>query len=82
MLLLMISSAIIFFSTTLPVNLRVIVATYQINTDHPVDLTDIANQTAILTVFLNFNYAVSHSNRTMQTRLSSIVLIELLENFF
>jgi hypothetical protein len=61
MLLLMVSSVIIFFATTLPVNLRVIVATYQINANYLVDLTEIANQTAILTVFLSFNYAVSHS---------------------
>ena len=66
MLLLMISSVIIFFSTTLPVNLRVIVATYQINANYPVDLTKIANQTAILTVFLSFNYAVSHSNSAVR----------------
>ena len=62
MLLLMISSILIFFSTTIPVSLRRIVAAYQINIGKVVSLTDIINDTAILTVLLSLNYAVSPSD--------------------
>ena len=74
MLLMLISSVIIFFATTLPVNLRVIVAAYQIDNHYPVDLTNVANQTAILTVFLSFNYAVSHlfSSLALKKRTASL----------
>jgi hypothetical protein len=64
-LLMMISSIILFLLTVLPVNIRVIVATYQITMHYVVDLTEIANQTAIISVFLTLNYAVS--NKTLMT---------------
>jgi hypothetical protein len=60
MLLLMISRIIIFFATTIPVSLRRIIGAYQVNIGKIIDISDIANQTAILTVLLSLNYAVSH----------------------
>ena len=59
-LLMMLSSIILFLLTVLPVNIRVIVATYQIAMHYVVDLTEIANQTAIISIFLSLNYAVSN----------------------
>jgi hypothetical protein len=56
----MISSIMIFFITTLPVSLRRIVAAYEITIGKATSITDIVNDTAILTILLSFNYAVSH----------------------
>jgi hypothetical protein len=82
MLVLMISSIIIFFATTLPVNLRVIVATYQITTNNVADLSQIAYETAILTVFLSFNYAVSNATCATIELLRRIIFFNQLDNFF
>ncbi|CAF4340510.1 unnamed protein product, partial [Adineta steineri] len=60
MLILMVSSIIIFFVTTLPVSIRQIVAAYAISANTAAPLEPIVNDTAILTVLLSFNYAVSH----------------------
>ena len=60
MLLLTISSVVIFISTTLPANIRVIVATFQISLSGVTDLGTIITQTAILTILQSFNYGVSN----------------------
>jgi hypothetical protein len=59
MLLLTISSILIFITTTIPVNLREVVAAYEITYNHATDFTEIIFQTAILNVLLTVNYSVS-----------------------
>ncbi|CAF1062930.1 unnamed protein product [Adineta steineri] len=58
MLILMISSIMIFFVTTLPVNLRQIVGAYEVSTGQNTDINKIVSDTAILTVLLSLNYAI------------------------
>lgn len=59
MLLLMISRIMIFFVTTLPVSIRRIMAAYEITIGKTSNLSQIVNDTGILTVLLSLNYAVS-----------------------
>ncbi|CAF1085229.1 unnamed protein product [Adineta steineri] len=59
MLILMISSIMIFFITTLPVSIRQIVAAYAIFANTTIDENEIVNETAILTVLLSLNYAIN-----------------------
>ncbi|CAF1085247.1 unnamed protein product [Adineta steineri] len=59
MLILMISSIIIFFVTTLPVSIRQIAAAYAISANKATPLEPIINDLAILTVLLSFNYAIN-----------------------
>ncbi|CAF3791569.1 unnamed protein product [Adineta steineri] len=58
MLILMISSIMIFFVATLPVNLRQIVGAYEVSTGQNTDINKIVSDTAILTVLLSLNYAI------------------------
>ena len=58
MLLLMIASVVIFFITTLPMNLRRIAGAYEIAVYHVTDLHEIVIHTSILTVLATVNYAV------------------------
>ena len=60
MLLLMISTIMIFFITTLHVNIRQIIGFYGSSADKIIDLNATIYQTAILTILLSFNYGVSH----------------------
>ncbi|CAF4344572.1 unnamed protein product, partial [Adineta steineri] len=59
MLILMISSIMIFFVTTLPVNLRQIVGAYEVSTGQNTDINKIVSDTAILTVLLSLNYTIN-----------------------
>ncbi|CAF0984705.1 unnamed protein product [Adineta steineri] len=59
MLILMISSIMIFFVTTLPVSIRQIVAAYAIFANTAINENEIVNDTAILTILLSFNYAIN-----------------------
>ena len=61
MLLLSISSIVIFVATTLPINLRRIVAAYEIAVQGVTNLFDIVTQVGILTIVVSLNYAVSPS---------------------
>ncbi|CAF0984722.1 unnamed protein product [Adineta steineri] len=57
MLILMISSILIFFVTTLPVSIHQIIAAYAYLANTAIDENKIVNDTAILTVLLSLNYA-------------------------
>ncbi|CAF1084898.1 unnamed protein product [Adineta steineri] len=59
MLILMISSIMIFFVTTLPVSIRQIVAAYEISAGKTTDLIKIISDTSILTILLTLNYAIN-----------------------
>ncbi|CAF4020205.1 unnamed protein product [Adineta steineri] len=59
MLILMISSIIIFFVTTLPVGIRQIIAAYAISANTATPLEPIINDLAILTVLLSLNCAIN-----------------------
>ncbi|CAF3895016.1 unnamed protein product [Adineta steineri] len=59
MLILMISSILIFFVTTLPVSIHQIIAAYAYLANTAIDENKIVNDTAILTVLLSLNYAIN-----------------------
>ncbi|CAF0984662.1 unnamed protein product [Adineta steineri] len=59
MLILMISSIMIFFVTTLPVSIRLIVAAYEISVGKTTNLIKIISDTGILTILLSLNYAIN-----------------------
>lgn len=80
MLLLMISSIIIFFVTTLPVCLRRIAAAYEINIGITTDLNQIVNDTAILTILLSLNYAVSHLMFSLYKKKQLIYFYQVVQN--
>ncbi|CAF1664677.1 unnamed protein product, partial [Adineta steineri] len=58
MLLLMISSAILFSSTTLPISVCQIINAYRIAASFSVDINKVINEEAIVNLILEFNYAV------------------------
>ena len=59
MLLLMLSSIMIFLFTTLPVSVRQIISAYDVMMNKQTNFTETINHTAIFTILLNLNYAVS-----------------------
>ncbi|CAF1003349.1 unnamed protein product [Adineta steineri] len=59
MLILMISSIMIFFITTLPVSIRLIVAAYEVSIGKTTNINKIVRDTGILTILLNLNYAIN-----------------------
>ncbi|CAF4476037.1 unnamed protein product [Rotaria sp. Silwood2] len=62
MLILMISSAILFLATTLPISISQITNAYLLGTNAHVDLNEIINEEAVVNLLLDFNYAVSIFN--------------------
>ncbi|CAF4506616.1 unnamed protein product, partial [Rotaria sp. Silwood2] len=58
MLILMISSAILFLATTLPISISQITNAYLLGTNAHVDLNEIINEEAVVNLLLDFNYAV------------------------
>ena len=63
MLILMTTSILIFFATTLPVNVRRIIAAYQMINAGGSSLQSIVIGTGSFTVLLTLNYGVSSVNR-------------------
>ncbi|CAF1361545.1 unnamed protein product [Adineta steineri] len=61
MLLLMISSAVLFLSTTLPISVSQIVNAYRLAANVGVDINEVINEEAIVNLVLAFNYAVRNS---------------------
>ena len=68
MLLLAISSIVIFVVTTLPINLRRIVAAYEISLNGVTNLFDIVTHTGILTIVVSLNYAVCYRECLLEER--------------
>lgn len=64
MLLLMISSAVLFLGTTLPISVSQITNAYRLAANADVDMNEIINEEAIVNLVLDFNYAVS--NRSLK----------------
>jgi hypothetical protein len=60
MLLLAICNIVIFVATTLPINLRRIVAAHEIAVNGVTNLYEIVTHTGILTILVSLNYAVSN----------------------
>ena len=63
MLLLMITSTMLFCATTLPISLRQIVTSFFIAAGVTSGVNDSITQEAVLTILLTANYAVSISHR-------------------
>ncbi|CAF4173518.1 unnamed protein product [Adineta steineri] len=59
MLLLMISSAVLFLSTTLPISVCQIINAYRLAANLGVDINEVINEEAIVNLVLAFNYAVT-----------------------
>jgi uncharacterized paraquat-inducible protein A len=59
MLLLSISSVVIFVATSLPISIRRVYGAYEIAAHHVTNLYDIVSHNGILTVVASVNYAVS-----------------------
>ncbi|CAF1348818.1 unnamed protein product [Adineta steineri] len=62
MLLLMISSAILFSSTTLPISVCQIINAYRIAASFSVDINKVINEEAIVNLILEFNYATKQNS--------------------
>ncbi|CAF1421090.1 unnamed protein product [Adineta steineri] len=59
MLLLMISSAVLFLSTTLPISVCQIINAYRLAANLGVDINEVINEEAIVNLVLAFNYAAT-----------------------
>lgn len=59
MLLLMISSVILFMATTLPMSIFQITNAYLLGAHVPIDMNQIINEESVVNLLIIFNYAVS-----------------------